>query len=808
MDVIIQDIRLALRQLRRKPGFAVVTLLTLALGIGANSTIFSVVNAILLRPLPYGEAQNLLFVSESSSAAKIKSFSLPSFYDWQEQNRCFDGLAAFRYENFNTTGDDRPERLQGAMVSANIIGVLGVKPMLGNTFSEQDDTAGARPVVILGWDLWQRRFGGDAQVVGKTLTLDGRIYSIIAVMPRSFTFPPFAKKAELWVPLGLFADRWNKDRLLRPALYGVARLKPGVTIDRARSEMDSVALDLGRKYPPTDAGNHAYLVSFQDHVVRDVRAAVLVLLGAVFLILLIACVNVANLLLVRGASRQRDIALRFALGASRGRIIQQLLTESLLISFLGAGLGLILAAVGLKFVVSISPANLPRVSEVSIDGAVLVFTLLLSILTGVAFGMAPALHLSKTDGMNALRDGSRSATVGSAQKRIRAIMVVSEIAFAFILLAVSGLVIRGFLKLVSTDPGLKAGNVLTMQMSLSDYKYGDDAKRRTFFHEVIRRVKTVPGVEDAAVIAPLPISGDGVQTPFVRADKPLPDPSQVPLSDLGMISPDYFSVMGVPLLRGRFFNEDDREDSLPVAIIDESLAATYFPGEEPLDKQIRMQGVKAHEQWMRIVGVVGHVKNYGVADESRVEMFIPYRQFMWNPMTLVAHTNSDPGTLAEQILGEIGSVDRDQPVYNIRKMADVLTLSLAPRRLSITLISLFAVLALVLGGVGVYGVMAYSVSERTNEFGIRIALGAPAGSIIKLVVGHGVLLFGIGIGIGLISSLLLGRFLTGLLFGLNATDPVSFLTSLSVLFVATMLATYLPARRAGRVDLVRALKNE
>jgi len=808
MDKVRQDLEHAARQLRRKPMFTFVTLLTIALGIGANSTIFSVVNAMLLRPLPYGKADNLLFASESSSAAKIKSFSLPSFYDWQEQNKCFDGIAAFRYDNFNTSGEDRPERLQGAMVSANILGVLGVNPILGNTFSEKDDREGARPVIILSYDLWQRRFGGDNDIVGKTLTLDGKVYSIIGVMQEGFTFPPFAKRAELWVPLGLFAGRWNKDRLLRPALYAVARLKEGMTIDRARGEMESVAQDLGRKYPPTDAGNHAYLVSFQSHVVRDVRPAILVLLGAVFLILLIACVNVANLLLVRGASRQRDIALRIALGASRGRIIQELLTESLLISFLGGGLGLGLAVVGLRFFVGISPQNLPRVAEISIDGAVLVFTFLLSILTGIAFGMAPALHLSKTDALSALKEGTRSATAGSARRRMRAFMVVSEIAFAFILLAISGLVIRGFLRLVNTDPGVKTANVLTMQMSLSDNKYNDDPKRRTFYDQVIKRVQTVPGVESAAVVAPLPISGDGVQTPFIISGRPFPDPSQVPLSDLAMISPDYFSVMGIPLLKGRFFTEADREDSLPVAIIDETLAGTYFPNEDPIDQQLKMQGVKAHEVWMRVVGVVGHVKNYGVADESRVEMFIPYRQFLWNPMTLVAHTKFDPDSLRDPILQEIGNVDREEPVYNIRKMTDVLSLSLAPRRLSITLISLFAVLALVLGGVGVYGVMAYSVAERTNEFGIRLALGAPDGTITKLVIQNGMLLFGVGIGAGLVVSLLAGQFLTSLLFGLNAFDPVSYVASLTVLFVATVLASYLPARRARRVNLVRALKNE
>lgn len=808
MDNILQDIKLAARQLIKKPGFVSVILLTVALGIGANSTIFSVANALLLRPLPFREADRLLFVCETSNAAKIKSFSLPSFYDWQEQNRCFDGLAAFRYENFNTTKDERPERLPSAMVSANLMRVVGVNPILGNGFSEQDDQPGASPTVILSYDLWQRRFGGDSQVIGHTLTLDGRIYSIVGVMPSGFTFPPFARKVELWVPLALFADRWNKDRLLRPALYGVARLKPGVTIQAAQSEMDGVAEELGRKYPPTDAGNRAYLVSFQAHVVRDVRAAIIVLILAVFVILLIACVNVANLLLVRGSSRQRDISLRIALGASRRRIAQQLLTESLLISFLGAILGLGLATVGIRFIVSISPTNLPRVSEVSIDGAVLVFTLFLSIVTGILFGIAPAFHFSKNDGLTSLRESSRSYTGGAARKRIRAVMVVAEIAFAFILLAISGLVIKGFFRLVNTDPGVKADNVLTMQMSLPSYKYGEDSARRNFFSEVVRRVKTVPGVDDAAVIAPLPISGDGVQTPFVISDRPLPDPSQVPLSDLGMVSPDYFNVMRIPLLKGRAFTELDREDSLPVAIIDESFAATYFPNEDPIDKQVRMQGVKAHEQWMRIVGVVGHVMNYGVVDESRVEMFVPFRQFMWNPMTLVAHTNSDSDVVVKSIVGEINSVDQDQPIYNIRKMQEWLDLSLAPRRLAITLISLFAALALVLGAIGVYGVIGYAVSERTSEFGIRIALGAPARAITSIVVGNAALLFAIGIGIGLIVALLLGQFLTSLLFGVSAVDPVSYLLSFSVLFIATMLASYLPARRAKRLDPVKILRGE
>jgi putative ABC transport system permease protein len=807
MNGITQDILYSLRMFRNHPGLTMVVLFTVALGIAANTMIFSVVNAVVLRPLAFKDADRLAFASQTTSDVKIKPFSILDYYDWRDQNGVFEHLGAFRYENFNLTGDTQPERLQIAMVTANVFPMLGTEPVIGTVFTADDDKVGGNRVVVLSYGLWQRRFGGDRSVVGRTLTLDGQVYTILGVMPPEFRFYPSSSlRAELWMPLGLFTDRWIASRNARPAIYAVGRLKDGVTIEQARVEMDTIAARLEQQYPETNAGHRAYVVSLHQHLIRDVRTLVLLLLGAVGLVLLIACANVANLLLARAATRQREIAIRSAMGATTLRLIRQLLTESLVLSVLGAIIGLGLAYPGLKFLVSISPTNLPRVAEISIDGRVLWFTFLISVLTGLIFGLTPALHAARPDLSQVLKETGRSST-GVAGKQIRNLLVVSEVAIALVLLVASILIIRSFIKLVDTNPGFDTSNVLTMQMSLPVDRYPEDWQRRNFTGQLIRQVKGLPSVELAAVVTPLPLSGEGRQTPFTVEGRAVLS-KESPLADLASVSTDYFDVLGIPLVRGRFFTEQDKEDGAQVAIIDETMARRFWPNEDPVGKRLSMGPADSNSPWLEIIGIVGHLKSYGVTEESRVEMFRPYPQVPFNTISLVVKTSGDPTAMSNAVRGEIKNIDKDQPVYNIRTMDELLAATVAPRRFSVFLLGTFAFLALVLEAIGVYSVLAYSVTERGHEIGIRMALGAQQSNILKLIMRQGLSFVLIGMLVGLAGSFAFNRVVANLLFGVTASDPVSYLSGIMVLALVAVLACYLPARKGTRVDPMIAIRHQ
>ena len=808
MNGITQDIAYRLRMFRTSRGFTAVVLLTLALGIGANTMIFSVVNAVVLRPLPYKDADRLIFASQTTADVAVKPFSVFEYYDWRDQNHVFEQLAAFRWDNFNLIGEAQPERLQISMVTANVFPMLRVEPMIGRVFTADEDKPGGNRVVVLSYDLWQRRFGADRDVVGKTLNLDGQLYTVIGVMPPGFAFYPSPiYRADLWMPLGLFVNNWTGNRNARPGIYAVGRLKDGVTIEQARTEMETIAARLEQQYPESNSGHRALIVPLQQHLIRNVRTSVLLLLGAVTLVLLIACANVTNLLLGRAATRQREISIRAAMGATQLRLIRQLLTESLVQSLVGAVLGLGLAYLGLKFFLSISPANLPRATEINIDSRVLWFTLLISILTGLIFGLAPAIHSSKVDLSKVLKETARGS-VGVVRKQIRNLLVISEVALALFLLVASILIVRSFIRLADANPGFDVRNVLAMQISLPLSKYAEDWRRRVFTEQLVERVKALPGVESAAEVTPLPLSGDGRQAPFIVEGRPVVASNEVPLTDLASVSPGYFETMGIRLLRGRYFTEQDKEEGAQVAIIDESMARRFWPDEDPIGKRLKIGPADPNSPWLQIVGVVGHLKNYGVTEESRIQVFRPYSQVPFNQISIVVRTSGDPAALMSAVRGEVAGIDKDQPVYNVRTMEDLLATTLAPRRLVVFLLGAFALLALVLGAIGVYSVLAYSVTERKHEIGIRMALGAQQSSILKLVMKQGLSLVLIGMIVGLAGIFVFKQVVANLLFELTATDPLSYISSLVVLATVAILACYLPARKAMRVDPVIALRQE
>ena len=808
MNGITQDIAYRLRMFRTSRGFTAVVLLTLALGIGANTMIFSVVNAVVLRPLPYEDSDRLIFASQTTADVAVKPFSIFEYNDWRDQNQVFEHLAAFRWDNFNLIGDAQPERLQVSMVTANVFPMLRVEPMMGRVFTADEDKPGSNRVVVLSYDLWQRRFGADRDVVGKTLNLDGQQYTVIGVMPQGFAFYPSPiYRAALWMPLGQFANNWMANRNARPGIYAVGRLKDGVTIEQARTEMQTIAARLEQQYPESNSGNRAFIVPLHQHLIRNVRTSVLLLLGAVALVLLIACANVTNLLLGRAATRQREISIRAAMGATQWRLIRQLLTESLVQSLVGAVLGLGVAYLGLKFFLSISPANLPRVTEINIDGRVLWFTLLISILTGLIFGLAPAIHSSKVDLSKVLKETARGSA-GIARRQIRNLLVIGEVALALFLLVASVLIVRSFIRLADANPGFDVRNVLAMQISLPPSKYAEDWRRRAFAQQLIERVKALPGVESAAEVTPLPLSGDGRQAPFIIEGAPVVASNQIPFADLASVSPGYFETMGIKLLRGRYFTGQDKEDGAQVAIIDESMARRFWPNEDPIGKRLKIGPADPNSPWLQIVGVVGHLKNYGVAEESRIQMFRPYPQVPFNQISIVVRTSRDPAALMGAVRGEVAGIDQDQPVYNVRTMEDLLATTLAPRRLVVFLLGAFALLALVLGAIGVYSVLAYSVTERKREIGIRMALGAQQSSILKLVMRQGLSLVLIGMIVGLAGIYVFKQVVANLLFELTATDPISYISSLVVLATVAILACYLPARKATKVDPMVALRQE
>ncbi|HWS54894.1 MAG TPA: ABC transporter permease [Pyrinomonadaceae bacterium] len=808
MGDLSQDLRYGLRVLVKNPGFTAVAVVALALGIGANSAIFSVVNAVLLRPLPYKDPGRLVMVWEdNTSKGYPRDTPAPAnFVDWRDQSQVFEGVAALAHESFNLTGAGEPERLDGRRVSAGLFPMLGVEPQLGRAFTPEEDQPGGARAVVLSHGLWQRRFGSDPKVIGTALTLNGTSHTVVGVMPQGFEIPGHTGRAdELIVPIA-FTQQEAASRS-RHFLMVLARLKPGVTLEQAQAEMNTIAARLQQQYPNTNTGVGAAVVSLHEQMVGDIRPALLVLLGAVGFVLLVACANVANLLLARAAARQKEIALRVALGASRARLIRQFLTESILLAALGGVVGLLLSVWGVNLLKAFIPEGISQAKAIAIDAKVLGFTLLISLLTGLIFGLAPATQASSFNLNETLKEGGRDSATGGRGNRIRSLLVVAEVAVSLVLLIGAGLLINSFLRLRSVDPGFRADNLLTMRVVLPDLKYPDQARRSAFYAEVVRRVGALPGVQSAAVTNWIPLVRQGDSMGISVEGQPDPGPGQNPSVVTRVVSPDYFRTMGMRLTQGRGFGEQDKPDAPPVVIVSEAMARRFWPNQDPLGKRIKSGSLSAPTPWVEVVGVVNDVRQFELNAEPRPQMYVPYEQpVFFRPSNLVVRTEVEPGSLAATVRQTVWEVDKDQPVSNISTMEEVLSDSIARQRFSMLLLAVFAGVALLLAAVGIYGVMSYTVAQRTHEIGIRMALGAQKRDVLKLAVGQGLKLVLVGVVIGLVASLALTRVMSSLLFGVSATDPATLVVISLVLIGVALLASYIPARRAAKVDPMIALR--
>jgi predicted permease len=800
-----QDFRYGFRTLRKNPAFTAIAMLALALGIGANTAMFSVVNGVLLRPLSYPDPDRLLMVFDSQT-----SVAYPDFLDWRRESQFFTDMGTFRSGDFNFTGAGQPEQVSGEYVSASLFPVLGVAPFLGRGFLPEEDRQGAACAVMLSYGFWKGRFGADPNILGKALTLNAASCAVVGVLPADFRF---RERAQVYVPI----EQWNsvelRTREEHPGLQVIGRLKRGATIETAQADLASICNGLARIYPKTNAGHGAKVVRMKDAMVGYIRPTLMLLVGAVGFVLIIACANVANLLLARSTARKREFAIRAALGADRGRVVRQLLTESVLLSLGGATIGLLLARWGTRLVLAAAPGSLPRSGEIGIDPYVLLFTLVVSVVTGALFGLAPAFHGANANPQEFLKEGARGA--GGGHHRAEGVFVAVEIGLAVILLAGAGLMIESLWRLWQVDPGFNTHNVLTAKVALSPKVMASPQGIRLAYQQLLERVAAIPGAQSAAIASVVPLSENDSEIPFWPGTGPQPAQDRMTSAMFYIVTPDYASVMQIPLRRGRFFTDRDTIVSPPVVVIDDVLARRIFPGQDPVGRQMSIMVLGP----VQVVGVVGHVKHWGLDSDDtaniREQIYFPFLQvpdkFLSEAvagLTLLLRTGPEPLNLVSAVRAQVAGPTQDQPIYAVRTMEQIISRSLAERRFTMLLLIIFAATALLLAAVGIYGVMSYAVTRRTHELGIRAALGASHGEIVGLVVRQGMRLAAIGMAAGLVAALALTRFLAGLLYGVRPADPATLAAVTLLLGGIALLACYIPARRAAAVDAVVALRCE
>jgi predicted permease len=817
MNTLLQDIRYAFRVLAKSPGFAAIAVLTLALGIGANTALFSVVNGVLLNPLPYPQPEQLMSLYSRTPEFTESSISYPNFLDWQRQNTCFAQLAAFRNDSFNMTGRGEPERLRTEMVSADFFSLLDVQAVIGRTFTAQDDHAGAAPVVILSNAFWHRRFSASPKIIGDSISLNGTAYTVVGVLPAGFYFRGnYFSNSPIYIPLGQWTDKTFLDRRVGMGMNAVGRLKPGVTLAQARSDMGGVAANLARTYPEADKNSGVEVLPLKQDMVGDVAPLLYVLLGAVGFVLLIACVNIANLFLARSTGRAREFAIRAALGASRSRVIRQLLTESTLLALAGGILGLLIAAWGTRAAIRVLPQALPRSGDIGLDAHVLLFTLGVSLLAGILFGLAPAFKTSTANLQETLKEGGRGSS--GARHRIQSVFVIAETALALVLLVGAGLMIRSLVSLWSVNPGFNPHNVLTFGVAYPpSLAAAPPDEVRAGMRQLDAALEAVPGVRYASgSIGSEPMQGD-TDIPFWIEGHPRPpSDNQMAATLLYFVQPDYLKVMQTPLLRGRFLTAEDTLHSTPVIVIDDYFAQKFFPNQDPLGKRINLTILDTQAE---IVGVAGHVKQWGLDEDAKSPvlaqgymsmMQIPDRfiPLMAKGMDVFVRTQGSPDALVPEIRNAVEEMNSQQVIYDTETMDGIIADSLAARRFSMILLGVFAALALILACVGIYGVISYLVGQRAHEIGIRMALGAQRRDVLRLVLGQGAIMALIGVAIGVAAALGLTRLMASQIFGVSAHDPLTFAGVGALLILVALAACYIPARRAMQVDPVVALRYE
>ena len=806
MFSLFSDFRYALRNLIKRPGFMAVAVITLALGIGANTAIFSAVQALLINPLPFPSQDRVVAIWDKNPSHGVEhnEVAMANYLDWRAQSQSFENLALDRWWSTNLTAGDSPERVQGFLVTANFLDVLAVKPIKGRNFVAEENQPGKDRVAIITYSLWQRRFAADPDIINKTITTNGIVRTVIGVLPKDFNYP---KGAEVYAPLPLTPEMM-KNRGFH-TYYVIGRLKPGVTVQGAQAEIDTITARLAAQYPDTNIGLGASVYPIVADTVRQYSAALWIMMGAVGFVLLIACANVANLMLARASGRQKEIALRAALGANRWRIVRQLLVESLIIALIGGAFGVLVGFWGIDLLKASNPGDAakyaPGWKNLGINLPVLGFTLGISVLSGLIFGLAPAWQVSKPDLNDALKEGGRNT--GSGSRRLRGLLVISEVALSLVLLIGAGLLFRSFLALLKTNAGFNAEGVLTMNLNLPVAKYKDDNQRAAFYSDLVKRVKSLPGVQSAAAINYLPLGGSNASDTFLVEGQPEPARGQENEGRYRVCTPDYFQTMGISILKGRPFNDQDIAGSKPVVIVNETMARRYWANGDALGKRIRFEGPLDKAPWMEVVGIAQDVKhelNLPVTSDY----YLPHAQDAWNAMVLVARTSTEPGAMAAPIRQQVLAIDKDQPVFDVRTMSEVRAASVTLYTFGFVTMGIFAVVALALASIGIYGVMAFVVSQRTQEIGIRMALGARARDVLKLVVTNGMWLAVTGVVAGLIGAFGITRLMSSLLFNVSPTDVMTFaLVTLGLLFVA-LIACYIPARRATKVDPLIALRYE